>query len=38
MSGIAHGMDAATQQNRDNKPKMCVEHPTHVQVSLSTVP
>lgn len=38
MRGIAYGMDAAIEQDRDNKPAMLVRHSAPTQVSLGTVP
>lgn len=37
-SGIAYGMDAATEQDRDNKPATLVRHSAPIQVSLGTAP
>lgn len=30
MSGIAYGMDAAIEEDRDNKSKMLVKHPVPI--------
>jgi len=34
---IAYGMDAAIEQDGDNKPQILLRHPAPIQVSLSTV-
>lgn len=37
MSVIAYGMDAAIEQDRDNKPKLLAKHLAPVSLSLSSV-